>query len=158
MDLVLQDVLIGIVATVCIDIWAAIAKYVFGLPTADWRMVGRWFGYIPKGILIHRPISATPPIRNELVLGWAGHYVIGAAYGLAYLYIVLVMLSDQPSLFSGLVFGVATLFAPWLIMQPAMGAGLFASRAPRPAVVRLVNVSMHALFGVSLYFGWILIR
>jgi Protein of unknown function (DUF2938) len=154
----LPGISIGIVATVCIDIWAAIAKYGLGLPTANWGMVGRWFGHMARGIFVHRPISGAPPIRNELAIGWIGHYVIGAFYGSAYLYIVQAVLSAQPSVISGLGFGLATLFAPWLIMQPAMGAGVFASRTPRPAVARLMNVSMHALFGVSLYIGWTLIQ
>lgn len=153
----LQGVWIGILATVCLDIWAAIAKHVLGLPTADWAMVGRWIGHMPRGVFLHQPISRAAPIRNELALGWIGHYLIGVLYGLAYLYIVQVALSGEPSLISGLGFGVATLCAPWLIMQPAMGAGVFASRTPRPAVVRLMNLSMHAVFGVSLYLGWLLI-
>ena len=57
-----------------------------------------------------------------------------------------------------LVFGLVTLVAPWLIMQPAMGAGVFATRTPRPTVIRLVNLSMHGVFGVCLYVGWLLIR
>lgn len=153
----LQGVWIGIVATICIDIWAVIAKNVLRLPTADWAMVGRWFGHMPRGVLLHRPISRSAPVRNELALGWIAHYLIGVLYGLAYLYIIQVALSREPSLTSGLAFGLATLFAPWLVMQPAMGAGVFASRTPRPAVVRLTNLSMHAVFGVSLYLGWLLI-
>ena len=154
----LQGISIGIVATVCIDVWAAIARHVLGLPTANWGMVGRWFGHMPRGIFVHRPISAAPPIPGEIAIGWTGHYVIGAFYGLAYLYIVQAFLAAEPSVISGLGFGLATLFAPWLIMQPAMGAGVFASRTPRPAVARLMSVSMHALFGVSLYLGWTLIQ
>lgn len=154
---VLQGTLIGIVATVCMDVWAAIAKHVLKLPTADWAMVGRWFGHIPRGTLAHHPISASPPITNELALGWIGHYVIGVVYGVAYLYIVKGILVGEPSLLSGIGFGIATLFAPWLIMQPAMGVGVFASRAPRPAIMRLTNFSMHAVFGASLYLGWLLV-
>lgn len=158
MVLMLQGAMIGIVATVLMDIWAAIAKHVFRLPTADWAMVGRWFGHMPRGVLLHPAISSAAPIRNEIVLGWIGHYVIGVCYGLAYLYIVQVVLSGVPTLVSALGFGLATLFAPWLIMQPAMGAGVFASRTPRPSIVRLTNLSMHAVFGVSLYLGWLLAR
>lgn len=158
MGLMIEGILIGILATVGIDIWGAIAKHVFRLPTAHWDMVGRWFGHMPRGVFVHRPISAAPPIRHELALGWIGHYLIGIAYGLAYLAIVEVFLAGRPSLVSALVFGLATLFAPWLIMQPAMGAGVFASRVPRPGIVRLMNLSMHALFGASLYLAWLVIR
>jgi hypothetical protein len=153
MRFMLEGAYIGIVATVCVDIWAAVAKYILGLPTADWAMVGRWFGHIPRGVFVHRSISRAPAIHNERAIGWIGHYLIGAAYGFAYLYIVQVFLHGEASFVSAVGFGLATLVAPWLIMQPAMGAGVFASRAPKPTVVRLVNFSMHAVFGASLYLG-----
>jgi Protein of unknown function (DUF2938) len=156
--LILDGALIGVIATVFLDLWAAIAKHIFGLPTANWAMVGRWFGHMPRGILRHYPISDAPPIRNELALGWIGHYVIGVLYALAYLYLVQALLSREPSFASAFVFGLATLFAPWLIMQPAMGAGVFASRTPHPVVTRLTNLTMHAVFGASLYLGWVLTR
>ncbi len=158
MGLAIQGVLIGVIATIGMDIWAGIAKYVFRLPTADWAMAGRWFGYMPRGVFVHHSVSAAAPVANELMIGWIGHYVTGVVYGLAYLYIVQVLLSSSPSLVSALVFGLVTLAAPWLIMQPAMGAGVFATRTPRPNVIRLVNLSMHVVFGASLYIGWLWIQ
>jgi Protein of unknown function (DUF2938) len=154
----LQGVVMGIVATMLMDVWAAIAKHLLRLPTANWAMVGRWFGHMRRGVIVHQSMANAAPIRNELALGWAGHYLIGVFYGLTYLYIVQTVFSVEPSLVSALGFGLATLFAPWLILQPAMGAGVFAGRTPNPATTRLVNVSMHAVFGASLYIGWLLIR
>jgi hypothetical protein len=158
MPIVIEGALIGAIATVGMDIWAAVAKHLLHLPTSNWAMVGRWFGHMPRGTFVHRPISAAAPIPHELVIGWVGHYLTGIVYGLAYLYIVRALLSGGPSLGSALAFGLVTLAAPWLIMQPAMGVGVFAMRAPRPNVTRLVNLSMHVAFGVSLYVGWILVR
>ena len=158
MGLAIQGVLIGVIATIGMDIWAVIVKHVFRLPTADWAMVGRWFGHMPRGVFVHHPVSGAAPIPNELAIGWIGHYVTGVVYGLAYLYIVQVLLSRSPSLVSALAFGLATLVAPWLIMQPAMGAGIFATRTPRPGVMRLVNLSMHTVFGAALYVGWLLVQ
>ncbi len=106
MGLVIQGVLIGTIATIGMDIWAAVVKYVFRLPTADWAMVGRWFGHMPRGTFAHHPISDTAPIPNELVIGWIAHYITGLVYGLAYLYIVQVLLTSGPSLISALVFGL----------------------------------------------------
>ena len=140
------------------DIWAAVVKYVFRLPTTDWAMVGRWFGHMPRGLFTHHPISDAVPISNELAIGWIAHYITGLVYGLAYLYIVQVLFSSGPSLISALVFGLVTLVAPWFIMKPGMGAGIFASRTPRPGLMRLINLSMHTVFGLSLYLGWLSIR
>ncbi len=157
MELTIQGVLIGLIATIGMDIWAAVVKYVLRLPTANWAMVGRWFGHMPRGVFVHRPISESAPIPHELVIGWIGHYVTGVVYGLAYLYIVQILLSSAPSLNSALVFGLITLVTPWFVMQPAMGAGVFATKTPRPGLMRITNLSMHAVFGVSLYIAWLLI-
>jgi hypothetical protein len=157
MEIVFQGVLIGIIATLGMDIWAAIVKHVLRLPTADWALVGRWLGHMPRGVFIHRPIADSAAISNELAIGWVAHYVTGIVYGLAYLSIVQVLFSSGPTLTSALIFGLATLAAPWLIMQPSMGAGIFASGTPRPSVMRLINLSMHLVFGVSLYVAWLLI-
>lgn len=158
MDILIQGILIGTIATIGLDIWAAIVKHVLRLPTADWALVGRWFGHMPRGVFVHSPIAESPAIRNELAIGWIAHYCTGVVYGVAYLGIVRVLLSSSPSLVSALIFGLVTLVAPWLIMQPGMGAGLFAAKTPRPGVVRLVNLSMHVVFGASLYAAWLLVN
>jgi hypothetical protein len=36
-------------------------------------------------------------------------------------------------------------------MQPAMGAGIAASRTPRPAAARIHSLVMHAVFGLGLF-------
>jgi hypothetical protein len=157
MTIAIQGVLIGVVATLVIDIWALIVKHGLHLPTADWALVGRWFAHMPSGAFVHRPIAAASSIAHERIVGWLAHYLIGVIYGVGYLYVVQVILARNPSLTSALVFGLVTLVAPWLIMQPAMGVGVFAMGAPRPWVVRLVNVSMHVVFGASLYGAWLLL-
>jgi hypothetical protein len=157
MNIVVQGIIIGVIATLGMDIWATGVKHVLRLPTADWALVGRWFGHMPRGVFVHRPIAESAAISNELAIGWIAHYATGIVYGLTYLSIIQILFSSSPTLASALAFGLVTLAAPWLIMQPGMGAGIFASRTPRPSVMRLVNLSMHVVFGVSLYIAWLLI-
>ena len=157
MGIVVDGMLIGFFATLVIDIWAVVVKYILRLPTANWALVGRWIGYLPRGKFVHHGIADSAAIPNELKIGWVAHYLTGIFYGIAYLGIVQGILSRNPSLISALIFGLVTLVAPWLILQPCMGAGLCASRTPRPGVLRVVNVSAHAVFGVSLYVAWLLV-
>lgn len=157
MQIAIQGLLIGTIATIGMDAWTVVVKYVLRLPTTDWALVGRWFGHMPRGVFIHHPVAAADPVKNELAIGWIAHYLTGLLYGLIYLYGVRVLFSDDPSLTSALVFGLLTLVFPWFVMQPGMGVGVLATKSPRPAVIRLVNVSMHAVFGVSLYIGWLLV-
>jgi hypothetical protein len=53
--------------------------------------------------------------------------------------------------------GVGTVAAPFLLMQPAMGAGVAASRTPRPAAARLQSLITHAIFGLGLYGSGLLV-
>lgn len=157
MDFVIPGVLMGILATVGTDLWAAVLKHLLHLPTANWRLVGRWFGHMPRGAFVHRTIVDSAAIPNERAIGWIAHYVTGIVYGVAYFAIVQLLLSRDPALSSALLFGLVTLVAPWLIMQPGMGFGMFASKTPRPVLVRLINLSVHLVFGTSLYLAWLLL-
>jgi hypothetical protein len=49
------------------------------------------------------------------------------------------------------IVGVTTVAAPLFIMQPAMGAGIAASRTPRPGAARAQSLITHTVFGVGLY-------
>jgi len=155
MQLVIQGVLIGVIATVGMDIWAAVVKYVFRLPTADWSRVGRWLGHMPRRVFVNRPIVNSAAIPNELAIGWIAHYVTGIVYGLAYMYVVAVLLSSDPTLTSALVFGLVTLANHSFVMQPGMEAGVRPNQTVRPGVKRIINLSMHVVFGFALYLGWL---
>ena len=157
-EVLLSGVSIGVIATVCMDLWAVIAKHVLRLPTAHWNLVGRWFGHMPRGVFVHPAIADAGPVRNELAIGWIAHYATGIIYGITYLLVVQLILAREPTVVSALVFGLVTLAAPWFVMQPAMGAGIFANKTPRPDIVRFVNLTMHTVFGLSLYLGWRLIQ
>lgn len=44
-----------------------------------------------------------------------------------------------------------TIAAPWLVMQPGMGAGVAASKTPNPRAARLRNLATHTVYGIGLY-------
>jgi hypothetical protein len=58
---------------------------------------------------------------------------------------------QQPTLAPALVVGIGTVAAPFLLMQPGMGAGIAANRTPRPGAARLQSLITHAVFGLGLY-------
>jgi len=153
MDGWLEGGLIGVMATIVMDLWALVVKHVLHLPATNWALVGRWFGHMPSGKFVHRPIGTTAAVRGEFALGWAAHYAIGIVYGVAYVLVAGWFSTGFPPLVDALLFSLALLIFPWLVMQPALGAGCFASRTPRPAVARLVSISMHTAFGIGIYVG-----
>jgi hypothetical protein len=148
----IEALTVGIIATVVTDLWQRLLQDVAGLPPANWALVRRWVAWIPRGVLVHRPITATPQVRGELVIGWVFHYAVGVADAALYLAIMRLGFGLGPTLLSALVFAIALLVAPWLVMQPALGLGFMASRTPNPAAVRAI-MSVHAVFGLGLYLG-----
>lgn len=154
-DLFLRAVLIGAGATLVMDLWALLLKRLFGLPSLDYALVGRWLGHLPRGRLTHPGIARSAPVTGELALGWIAHYAIGILFALLLLAIWGPAWAARPTLLPALAVGIATVAAPFLILQPGMGAGIAASRTPKPGVARLRSLMAHASFGVGLYLaGW----
>lgn len=158
MQLVIQGVLIGVIATVGMDIWASVVRHVFRLPTTDWAKVGRWLGHMPRRGFVNRPAFNSAAVPNELAIGYIAHYATGIVYGLAYLYVVQSLISSDPTLTSALVFGLVTLANHSIVMQPGMETGVLANQSVRPGMTKLIDLSTHVVFGVSLYVGWLWIR
>lgn len=147
---------IGIIATAVLDLWALLLDRALGVPITNWGHVGRWVAGMPSGTYRHESIGNSPAVVGERFIGWSTHYLIGIVYAFIYL-LGLSAMSRMPSVMSAAIFGVATVFAPWLILQPGLGLGFFASRAPRPNLARTLNVAAHLVFGFGLYAGWQLV-
>jgi len=144
---------VGILATVLLDSWALFISRVFGAPVTNWGWVGRWVSGLPSGIYRSTPIAQAAPVPHESALGWLTHYVIGVTYAFGYLTIARAA-SVEPTLASAVLFGLVTVLAPWLILQPGLGLGFFAAGAARPNLTRTLNLIAHAIFGLGLYLGW----
>ena len=149
---------IGLFATATTDLWALLRKRLFAVSPPDFGMVGRWIGHFAHRRFRHERIAAAAPVAGERLIGWTAHYLIGvsfaailpAAWGVRWL--------EHPALLPALVVGIATVAAPFLLMQPGMGAGFAARRTPRPAAARFHSIVTHTVFGLGLYAGALLTR
>lgn len=153
MEQALRILVMGITATVAIDLWATFSNRVLGWPRTHWGMVGRWIGHMRYGRFTHTSIGSSAPVVHESLLGWVFHYVVGCLYAAIYLACVHVAHEGQPTLMSAVLFGWLTILSPWLLMQPALGLGICASKAPRPTLVRMQNLIIHSIFGLALYYS-----
>jgi len=143
--------IIGLGATVFMDVWAVLLKRMLNVPSADYCLVGRWFCHMPQGRFIHASIAATPRKRFECTIGWSAHYLIGVAYAVIFVLLVADNWLARPVLLPAIVFGVASVVVPYFVMQPAFGLGIAASRAPNPTHARLRSLMAHTVFGVGLF-------
>jgi hypothetical protein len=150
-DFLLRTVLIGGGATAVMDMVAGLRKSLAGTPAPDYGLVGRWLAHMPRGQFRHRAIAAAPAVKNEGLIGWTAHYLIGIGFAGLLLAIFGPGWAQHPTLAPALIVGIGSVAAPYLLMQPGMGAGLAARKTPQPNAARLRSLVTHIVFGGSLY-------
>ena len=147
----LGAMVVGLGATLFMDIWALFLKRAFSIPSANYCLVGRWIRHMPEGTFMHTSIAAAPQRSSECAVGWIAHYVIGTVYALVFVALVSVNWLARPTLLPAMLFGMGSVLVPYLIMQPSFGLGIAASRTPNPTQARLRSLGAHIAFGVGLY-------
>jgi len=155
MDYLVCALLVGLGATVVMDIWGIARKRLLGLAPMNYGLVGRWLAHLARGRFRHDRIAASPAVRGEGLIGWTAHYLIGIAFAAVLLAIWGLEWARHPTIGPALIVGIGSVAAPFLVMQPGMGAGIAASRTPRPSAARIQSLVTHAIFGLGLYgAGW----
>lgn len=151
MEHLVATALVGVGATAVMDLWGLVRRPLLGQPAPDYAMLGRWVGHMSHGRFRHASISKAEPVSRERLLGWLVHYLTGVAF--AALLVAIAgddwLLRPTPAIALGV--GVGSVVAPFLLMQPAMGAGWAASRTPAPGRARMQSLVTHVAFGVGLY-------
>ncbi|MEA3192870.1 MAG: hypothetical protein QOD26_1203 [Betaproteobacteria bacterium] len=156
MDAAICTILIGTGATAVMDAWMLVRTRVLGVPAQSYGLVGRWLAGMARGQFRHERIAASPAVRGELLIGWTAHYLTGITFAALLLAIRGLDWARYPTLAPALLVGIGSVAAPFLLMQPGMGAGIAASRAPRPGAARLQSLVTHTVFGFGLYAaGWL---
>jgi Protein of unknown function (DUF2938) len=152
MDDLIRTLFIGAGATLVMDLWAIARNRLLGVPLPDYGLVGRWLAHMAlSGRLRHDRISASPAVRGERLIGWTAHYLTGISFAALLPGVWGSAWIRQPTLGPALLVGIGTVAAPFLLMQPGMGAGIAASRTARPSAARLQSLVTHAIFGLGLY-------
>jgi uncharacterized membrane protein YagU involved in acid resistance len=79
-------------------------------------------------------------------LGWIAHFMIGTGLAVAYAFVFSGKLPGN-----GLVRGALFGLLPWLLSQimvnPMMGAGVFASNTPAPMMMVFGSLMGHVIYG-----------
>jgi len=145
-----RAVLVGVGATAAMDLGGELVRRATGVPPLDYCLVGRWIGHMPRGRFAHESIATAPPVRGERELGTLAHYSIGISFA------GLLLAShrgwaDRPTLGPAMATGIGSTIAPWVLMQPAFGMGVAASKTPDPTMARLRSLRAHAIYGLGLY-------
>ena len=145
-----RSVLMGVGATLTMDLWAALLRRL-GVPSLRFELLGRWVGNLPRGHWSHENIARTPPVRGERLIGWCAHYLIGIGFAGLALAVHGLSWARSPTLLGALMIGVVTVLAPWLILQPAIGAGIASAKTARPVFNSCKSLVTHIVFGAGLF-------
>jgi len=143
--------IIGVGATLTMDLWGLLSHRLFGISPANYCLVGRWFCHMPEGRFFHQSIAKATQKHGECFVGWLAHYLIGVAYAAAMVGLTSGAWLYYPTLWIAILFGLATLAFPFFIMQPSFGLGLASSRSSNPTQARLKSTLTHVAFGIGLY-------
>ena len=142
-----KGVLVGVLATLTMDVLTSIFYKLQLIAPLHPRLVGRWFASIARGRLLVSDIGRLQPVNREVAIAVPVHYVIGITLALLYLLVssTLGLSPRNPSVALG--FALCTNIFPWFMMFPAMGYGWFDSRGPtgtRLFLASLVTYSTQA--------------
>jgi hypothetical protein len=79
-------------------------------------------------------------------LGWIAHFMIGTVIALIYVYFFAARLPDG-ALIRGALYGLIPWFVSQIMVNPMMGAGIFASNTPAPFMMVLGSLMGHVIYG-----------
>lgn len=151
MNLILAGAVMGLGATVLMDLWTLFLWRAAGLPLPNWAMVGRWVAHLGRGRVFHDAIADAEPVPGELRIGWLFHYAVGLVYGVAFVLLAGPDWLAAPSLFPAWAFGIVTIAAGWFLLHPGLGLGWALAATPAPWKARGLGLAGHTVFGAGLW-------
>jgi len=81
-----------------------------------------------------------------VALGWIAHFMIGTVLALIYVYGFSSKLPGTP-LVRGALYGLIPWFVSQIMVNPMMGAGIFASNTPTPFMMVTGSLMGHLIYG-----------
>ena len=146
-----QGVLIGLIATISMDILTGIAIRLRAIAPLAPNLVGRWFASVLRGRPIHANIAQAAAVPHEMALAIPGHYAIGITLACIYVWSTTQLAWPARRADVALGFALSTNSLPWLLMFPAMGYGLFGLHGPAGTRLFTSSLVSHAFYGVGLW-------
>ena len=152
-EVLVTGLVMGVLATGAMDVWALVLNRFAGQALPKWDMVGRWVAHLPKGRVFHDAIAVASPVVGELGIGWFFHYAVGIIYAVAFVVLMGPEWLEAPTFLPAWVFSILMVGFGWFLLQPGLGLGWAASKTPAPWKVRGFNLVAHTIFALGLWAG-----
>jgi hypothetical protein len=148
---IIAAIVVGVGATVLMDLWNLFLKRAFGIPSLNYCFLGRWVLHLQSGTVRHDSIAKATTKPYECQVGWITHYTIGISLAIVFVVVVARGWIDRPTLMPAVLYGLATIVFPLFVLQPALGLGIASAKTPHPAKARLKSLATHLVFGIGMY-------
>jgi hypothetical protein len=143
----------GVLATAAMDAAMIAASRLaperFDAPSVGLDIIGRGAAGTLRGRLRHTDITREPPLRGEIAVGLAVHYLTGITLSAGCL-LALDRAGVEHRVAAATAYGTLTSLLPFLLMHPSFGFGLFARRVPDRAQVVNLMLLGHTVFGLAI--------
>lgn len=84
-----------------------------------------------------------------VVVGWLAHFMIGVVLAFVFAFVFFSRLPGSPVV-RGMLFGLIPWLVAQVVMNPMMGAGVFASNTPAPMMMVMGSLLGHLVYGAVL--------
>jgi hypothetical protein len=146
-------VIVGVAATVTMDVLASLARRIDLVRGAQGNWVGRWYLGIARGQFVHSNIADAPEQAGEKRAALIGHYLIGIVLAVLYVFGARWLEFSPSGLVVALGYGLATCVFPWFLLFPAMGFGWFGRKGPPELWMFRTSVLNHLFYGLGLWWS-----
>lgn len=124
----LKAIMAGVAGTIVMTMMTMVAP-MMGMPEMDIpKMLGNFMG-VP------------------VIVGWLAHFMVGVVLAVIYAYAFYPKLSSAPVL-KGIIYSIIPWLAVQLMLNPMMGAGLFAANTPVPLMMVMGSLVGHLVYGI----------
>ena len=148
----------GIIATIFFDIFQNSLSYGYNIKKSKWNLIGRYFYGLKDKKYFRENLEDEKMIKNELILGYVTHYIIGGIFGILYVSLNKIFF-NEPSVILALIVGFITVLGSWIVVMPyAFNIGFFASKKEEQKQLMVQNLIIHFIFGIGLYLGYLIVN
>jgi hypothetical protein len=144
---------VGIAATVTMDVLSIVARRAGLVVGADGKWVGRWYLGMARGKFAHTNIAASPELAAEGRTALIGHYLIGIILAIVYVAGAPALGLNPGSIAVAVGYGLATCVFPWFMVYPALGFGAFGRQGPSELKLTVSSVWNHLFYGLGLWWA-----
>ena len=100
---------------------------------------------------MHIPAMLAGFMGVPVLVGWMAHFMIGTVLAINFAAVSTKL--PGSSVARGMLFGLAPWFLAQIMVNPVMGAGVFAVNTPAPFLMVLGSLMGHLVFGAVV--GWV---